>query len=145
MSSCTLPSQVPLEPGSSAGLQQSPSPSSGADQCLEQSPSPSSGADQCLEQSPSPSSGADQCLEQSPSPSSGADQCLEPKPCLVFPTAVEVWAAANIFFEQVLVPEVVNQVSADDKHTALTEGSTNILRQCVALNLRGRVARGSRR
>ena len=62
VSSCTLPSQVPLEPGSSAGLQQSPSPSSGADQCL----------------------------QQSPSPSSGADQCLEPTPRLVLPTAVEV-------------------------------------------------------
>ena len=54
-------------------------------------------------------------------PSSGADQYLEPKPRLVLPTAVEVWVAANAFFERVLVPEVVNQVSADE-HTALTEG-----------------------
>ena len=45
---------------------------------------------------------------------------MEPKPRLVLPTVV--WAVANAFFEQVLAPEVVNQVLADDKHTALTEG-----------------------
>ena len=62
------------------------------------------------------------CLRQSSLPTSSADQCFETKPRLVLPTTVEGWNAANAFFEKVLVLEVVNQVSADDKHTVLTEG-----------------------
>ena len=62
------------------------------------------------------------CLRQSSLPTSSADQRFETKPRLVLPTPVEDWDAANAFFEKVLIPEVVNQVSTDDKHTVLTEG-----------------------
>ena len=45
-----------------------------------------------------------------------------PKPQLQLPVSEESWVAANALFEELLVPDVLNQPSADGKHAMITEG-----------------------